>query len=371
MPKSLKCPIKVRPRFGPLAFLLVASLGWSNLLGAQDGAAPEQAPPSREFYQDFRGSRALHSSLKLVGPDAGAVANRENLGMRIILPPTRPVNHPVGIKTMFSISGDFEITAAYELLAADRPKDGYGVGVALNIATDEERTKFAKVARAMLAKAGSVYATEYWDRSIKAYKASSVPTEVKSGQLRLVRKGTSVRFLVADGPGDEFREIKQQQFVDDDIAHVRFVVTDSGSPNAVDARLVDLKIRAAKLTPDPVTDPPQPAVPARKAEISVWGTLAIAFASFLLIALLVSALLVASRRRRNKPAPASAPLKEQQAMAAAAPASLSFPCSGCGKSLKARADLAGKKVKCRDCGKTTLVPGEGAVDSTSITEDRQ
>jgi DNA-directed RNA polymerase subunit RPC12/RpoP len=195
---------------------------------------------------------------------------------------------------------------------------------------------------------------------------------VKSGQLRLERKGLLVHFLVADGPGNEFREIKQQRFGDEDIAHVRLVVTDSGSPNAIDARLVDLKIRAVKLTPDPVTDsPPAPAVQEPRPGSRVWMTLSIAFATFLLIAILVSALLVASRRRQKAGAPSSAPPRELPGLPAAASASLSFPCSGCGKILKAKPELAGKKVKCRDCGKTTQVPGERPVDSASASEDRQ
>jgi Protein of unknown function (DUF1583) len=370
VPKSFERPIEIRPRFLRLALLLVAGLFWSDALGAQDVVAPEPPPPGREFYQDFRGGRALHAALKLVGPDASMVAKREDLGLRITLAPTRAVNQPVEVKTMFTVSGDFEVTGTYELLAADQPTQGYGVGVSLNIATDEERTKFAKVARAMRVKDGSVYVTEFWNHDSKAYKTSFVPTEVKSGQLRLVRKGSLIRYLVADGPGNEFREIRQQQFGDDDIAHVRFVVADSGSPNAVDARLVDLKIRASKLMPGPITDPLPPALQERKAGSSVWMTLAIAFATFMLIALLVSALLFASRRRRTAAVPVSTPLKEQQDLLATPSASLSFPCCGCGKSLKARADLAGKKVKCRDCGKTTLVPPERAVDSPGASEDR-
>ncbi|MEA3156704.1 MAG: hypothetical protein QOK44_4293 [Betaproteobacteria bacterium] len=370
MPTSLGCSVESRPCFWPLAFLLMAELGVSSSLRAQDVAAPDVPPRGRVFYQDFRGSRSLHPSLKLAGPDVKAVARPEDLGLRITLPATRAVNHPVQVTTQFSLSGDFEITGTYELLAADLPKDGYGVGISLNIATDEERTKFAKVARAMRVKEGSVYVTEFWNRPSKAYKASSVPTEVKSGQLRLVRKGKLVQFLVADGPGNEFREIKQQQFGDEDVAHARFVVTDSGSPNAIDARLVDLKIRAAKLTPDPVTDPPPaPAVQEPRPGSSVWMTLSIAFGTFLLIAILVGALLVASRRRQQTAAPSSAPPSELPGIPAGASASLAFPCSGCGKTLKARADLAGKKVKCRDCGKTTQVPGERAVDSASATED--
>jgi hypothetical protein len=35
---------------------------------------------------------------------------------------------------------------------------------------------------------------------------------------------------------------------------------------------------------------------------------------------------------------------------------LALECSGCGQDLKARADLAGKKVKCPRCGEATFVP---------------
>jgi DNA-directed RNA polymerase subunit RPC12/RpoP len=40
---------------------------------------------------------------------------------------------------------------------------------------------------------------------------------------------------------------------------------------------------------------------------------------------------------------------------AAAP-KLFFPCAECGTKLKARPDLAGKKIKCARCGKAVLVP---------------
>lgn len=56
---------------------------------------------------------------------------------------------------MFSLSGDFEAAGANELLAADRPTEADGVEVSQNIATNEERTKFAKVARAMPVKDGA------------------------------------------------------------------------------------------------------------------------------------------------------------------------------------------------------------------------
>jgi serine/threonine protein kinase len=39
-----------------------------------------------------------------------------------------------------------------------------------------------------------------------------------------------------------------------------------------------------------------------------------------------------------------------------APVPISFACSGCGKALKGKPELAGKKVKCPQCGKPTAVP---------------
>ena len=77
------------------------------------------------------------------------MTKREEAGLRITLPADRTPNQPVGFKTTMVLSGDFEITAAYELLAADPPTTGYGVGVNLGLAPDGARKKYAKVGRFM------------------------------------------------------------------------------------------------------------------------------------------------------------------------------------------------------------------------------
>ena len=41
---------------------------------------------------------------------------------------------------------------------------------------------------------------------------------------------------------------------------------------------------------------------------------------------------------------------------AAGAAAVSFACSACGKNLKARVELAGRKVKCSGCGQAVAVP---------------
>jgi hypothetical protein len=49
-------------------------------------------------------------------------------------------------------------------------------------------------------------------------------------------------------------------------------------------------------------------------------------------------------------------VKDHQSEPEAAPPPVCFPCSACGKNLKARTALVGKKVKCPKCSKSTLVP---------------
>ena len=39
---------------------------------------------------------------------------------------------------------------------------------------------------------------------------------------------------------------------------------------------------------------------------------------------------------------------------------LSLACAGCGKVLRVKEELSGKKVKCPNCGKPALVPGAEA-----------
>jgi predicted RNA-binding Zn-ribbon protein involved in translation (DUF1610 family) len=329
---------------------------------AQDAAEPEQKP-LREFYQDFRGGRSLNSSLKLIGPDIDAVTKQEDLGLRITLPKDRAVHYPVQVMTLFSLVGDFEVTGSFELLYADQPDKGYGVGVSLSLQTNEARDKFAKVAREKLVKGGSVYVTEYWRKDPpKDYKTFSVKSETRAGQLRLVRIGSKMHFLVADGPGNDFREIKQQEFGTDDIADVRFVVADSGSPgNAVDARLVDLKIRASKFSPDPVAaGGPATDGPVKSADRG-WLMAALLIGAAIIV-FVSGAAAAAVFLRRRRPA-VQAPAANQPAATEAAAAIVAVACAGCGKKLKAKAEWAGRTVKCPQCGKAVAIPAASAGDA--------
>src|SRR5262249_1879064 len=62
------------------------------------------------------------------------------------------------------------------------------------------------------------------------------------------------------------------------------------------------------------------------------------------------------RRQRAGEAAGRAAVPGGQAKPEAARPSVSFPCPGCGKRLKGKAELAGKMVKCPHCGRPGAVP---------------
>ncbi len=65
-------------------------------------------------------------------------------------------------------------------------------------------------------------------------------------------------------------------------------------------------------------------------------------------------------RREGRPAEVSAALPNPAGQARPPAASLAFACPACGKKLRAKTELAGKRVKCPQCGRAVPVPGAGA-----------
>jgi hypothetical protein len=354
-----------------------------------------QQPPGAEVYQDFRGKRSLHPSLELRGQDIDAVTNAEIEGLRITLPGTRRASQPIALVTKFNLDGDFEITGTFELISADQPTKGYGVGVSLSIASDAGREKFAWVSRMMRPGKGSIYASENWDKSIKdSYRFYTKPSEVKIGQLRLVRAGAKLLCLASDGPGKEFIKINEvEQFGSEEMAGgMRFQVINSGSPgSAVDARLVDLRIRygippikdlvaqpgvlpmlvnserkpdandmlAKAITAAPLAAP-APRDPAAEVQNNppIKGWLAVSLIVGLAVILGVALALFVGlhvRRRRAGKAPRSM-LEQEVAATNSVPPSVAFACSSCGKNLKVKTESTGKNVKCPHCGAALHVP---------------
>lgn len=360
---------RIRPVVSVILFLiLLAGLGLS--------AAGQEKLAWTVVHQDFRNSAPLLDFLRMTGPDHDDVAKPGPEGLRVTLPGSRPVHHPVNVTTTFALSGDFEITGTYEFLSVARPKKGYGAGVAVTVSADPKRREFAKIGRLMRAKEGSCYLVEAWRSDPpKDYKARSVPTEARTGQLRIERTGDTIRYLVADVPTNEFREVLKHKFTAADLAFAHFEVVDSGEPDVdVDVRLVDWTLRLEKASPEVasavklapktsgVAGTPTPSTvdpPARTLPRLVWVLIVVA-----VLAVVALGTWLVLRTRRKSPAanpmPADSLASRPAAPKAAVVSSeepIAFACAGCQKPLKARRTSAGKSVKCPQCGHATSVPG--------------
>jgi len=295
--------------------------------------------PATDFEQDFRGGEPVHPSLSLFGAAADEVVKVEPAGLRITLPTNGRQTYGWGVVGNFGLSGDFEVTAGYELLTVDRPVRGSGAGVALNLQPDEQRSKWAKIGRFVRPDGKACYAAECWTKkkSPKHYHQRFVPTDARGGKLRLERKESLLRFLAADAPGDAFQEILRVDFGPEDMSMVRFIANNNSSPTAVDARLLNLKVRSGNLIEAPALDMSKAWLPA-------------VLLVFLLLGLAGFGLFMWWHRQRRPGATASAPASS------ADPAFISFACSACGKSLRSGPERAGNKVKCPGCGQTVVVP---------------
>lgn len=294
---------------------------------------PSQAA-ARDLHHDFR-DQPWPGFLTVIGPDAAEVAGHEVEGMRITLPAKRKMStQPVGVAINFSVIGDFEITATYELLSTTRPRAG-AVGVILTVAPDLRFEKMARLGRWLRAKDSDIHLAEGWaEMPPPPVGQMAEPTEARSGKLRLERKRSLLRYLVAGHDG-EFHELLQTEFGAEHLAVVRFAVTSWDSSAAIDVRLLSFDVRD-----DGASDA---AVGQRVAESGrdAFRALIIALAVSLVGALI--ALVLYSRRRGRR--------------VAGTPTSLAWQCSACAQNLKAKAELAGKKVKCTRCGEAVLVPG--------------
>jgi predicted RNA-binding Zn-ribbon protein involved in translation (DUF1610 family) len=329
-------------------------------------ASPVVAQPAREGYLDFRNKKPLSDAFRFGGHDPDSEMTPEIEGLRVKLPAERGQHFLSEVNVNFLVTGDFEFTATYEILTAQPPLEGYGVGVNLTVRMDTEPQKYGKLMRALRVKEGSVYIAEIFGKKDKVkYKNAVKQTEVRGGQLRLSRIGPSLYYLVSDGPAKEFELLWEfKDYGADDLAYAGFQVADSGKPgNPIDARLIDLRMRMGKVERDKITaaSPLAAAAPVQAARdggqaaprmldgVPRWMTALMAIGAGLLV-LLVALIGVLLFMRRRKPIPLDNEDVSSEPRVVA--------CSACGKKLKIKAESAGKKVKCPGCGKPIEVVTE-------------
>jgi hypothetical protein len=194
----------------------------------------------------------------------------------------------------------------------------------------------------------------------RKYTGTSFPASARPGKLRVTRQGAEVTFWVAEGDATEFRELFRYDLGPEDVNGVRLCAYPGQASEAVDVRIVDVKVRSD--APIPELPPPGSSVAAgrpggiRKG-IALALTLGLTGAAALAVLVVLSSRARRGRGAAEAPAP---PSTNEEAARPKAAAFVSFPCSECGKKLKVGAGLVGKKVKCPGCGKAVPVPGDDA-----------
>jgi hypothetical protein len=328
---------------------------------AQDGKAPKPMPIAMPQVPNADGPKPMpaqfHQNLRGVVNDPphlrhmGHGVKWEPAGARITLPAGEGVQKASGVAMNFRVQGDFEISTTYEILNADKPKAGYGVGASLYVSLMENGRNDNSVSLARrLAPAG----TSHFSSNRMMLVNGKIKDNVKSapsvhpiGKLRIQRVGARVRFFIADGENADFVPLSEAAIDRDDAHFVQIGGSAGNSDAGLDMRILDFTIRAEAL-PDRVEPVPAgnaAAVEAEQPRAWLVAAAAIAAAVFLLLAVIGIGCLVIVKRRHA----ADIASDQGEAEPLGEDGLITFACPECNKPLKIRASAAGKKLKCPGC----------------------
>jgi serine/threonine protein kinase len=234
-------------------------------VAAQPPATP--APPDPEklvavYRQDFRDSRYDNRWLRLEpdGP-AGNLVRPEARGLRIAIP-AKTNTAGIGTFTRFGVHGDFEITASFEILKVDKPKDGGSVGPELYLRTIDGWGDYVAMARFIRAPEAEPHILVARGEKVEGqirYHTSEHKNAITAGRFRITRSGPMVQYLLAPADSDDFRELATDDFGIKDLNMVRLMAKINGAGVPLDLLWKDLTIRAESLPgwTDPAAPPPR------------------------------------------------------------------------------------------------------------------
>jgi hypothetical protein len=270
--------MKLVPGILGLAFVFLASMsGWPADQPAQDSPsaglseAAKDRPAEKqdaekttekaatadlkaEWRIDFREANFDRDRLVPVGNltlYGWQLLKPEPRGLRIIIPFHQGKEKPtLGVAPTFTIHGDFEITAGYELVAADTPKAPIPVGGQIYILA-QKTLNGASIMRGVMDQGQQVHFL-YWavrDEEGRKPVSQPFPAETRRGKLRFCRTGEVLHFLVAEENATEFRELAQAKFGTEPIGLFRVESITNGQPCSAETLWDSIEIRAEKLVP--------------------------------------------------------------------------------------------------------------------------
>ena len=235
---------------GTLRLVVLAVL--TTLAAAPTAPAQAAKEWEFEFRHDFRG-RPLPAELTPFNGEDGRFFREEPEGLRIVIPDTW--EHPwggIGFRTSFGLLGDFEITTTFELLHADTPPHGYGVGLCLYAA----KAGGGGASLCRLRRRGDRDLL-LWDHSQAGtgkggppVYEDSLPCPDKSGRLCLKRVGPMVHYLWSAGlEGGPYTELAKVDYGDGAVDRIRLAGVTGRQPFNLDVRLLELHVRSKSADP--------------------------------------------------------------------------------------------------------------------------
>jgi serine/threonine protein kinase len=363
---------KYRAWLATFVLLAVAGLITGFLLLRKDGPTKQAGQADKDqtgrkrVEFDLRSRLESFPALQLhkegADPDDEvlSLARTDSEGLRVTFPEGRQDTRPVALEFAQRLRGDFDIVVSYELIAVGKPVPEYGAGVILkaffdspspfHVVLGRSRRQFGESFGAHRVVNGPDGKNQYLDN--KHLKA----TQMK-GKLRLQRTDKQLHYLVAEGA--EFKKIQSVEIGTADVKSVQAHCHTMFKPISLDVRLSELVVEADEF-PDGV---PASSVQPKSAEAqqipdAKWQSAVIALAVLTVLLAGATGLWLYARQRgkSSKPAGQAAPKGGESPDGNATPAAIVVRCPQCERASKARAEWAGKRIKCPQCGNVLTVP---------------
>jgi hypothetical protein len=345
--------------------------------GQQDGP-----PLNAKFHEDFRRGDPKNAAIRPIR-DGNFVW--ESGGARVLIPAGQGKIPTTGVAANFKIKGDFEITASYEILKAEIPTEGYGVGAILYVAIDPDAMHAVSLSRRHMPKGNQIFMA---DRMIPKdgkpdHHIRERPAKSEKGKLRIKRTGAMVSFYFAEGDGADFLPIYQDakakktdvEFGAGEIRYFQIGGDAGDSEAALDLRLLDLTVHAEALpgyeaaptkgeAPSPARPPGSPPPPPVGSTGSTnWTLIGGGIGAIVLVAALgVGGFFFLRGRKKSSESVKSTKAPNKKPAPDMPQLAIALRCA-CGKKFKVKSMLAGKKIKCPECGKSLNVPQQKAQPS--------
>ncbi len=209
-----------------------------------------------EFHPDLRAPDLFRGLMQPTSTEL----QQDDHGVRITLPAGK--KHPgAGLMTKTAIRGDFEVTLAYEILQVDRPKTGYGAGVSLYAAIDQNNHHAISLARRVAPDGKAQFVSNRMLPTPPRDWVRSKPSAGSTGKLRIRRSGAVVQFFYQEDPEADFILLNEVEYSAADLRLIQVGANGGNSDAGVDVRLLDFTLTAEAL-PETAAPPPAPA-PAR------------------------------------------------------------------------------------------------------------